>query len=129
MSMPRTHMPETATRSSVRELEAKLVEGLAELEARLIALEIRLGALALGATCHHEWVSPGAGSVAQARRALVVETVVGAGGKTGMTFPEIAAYLHIPRTRHEVLRADIRYLVEADRLIRATRNHAKWRTP
>lgn len=128
MTLPQTHPRTPATTSELREVEASLVASLRRLDERLTALEVRLGALVLGSTCHPEWVSPGAGHVAKARRALVVETVVGAAGKSGMTFAELAAYLHIPRARHDILREDIAYLCEADRLVRTSRNHAKWRT-
>jgi hypothetical protein len=127
--MPTTHERTAATTSALREVEAELVALIRRLDARVTALELRLGALVLGATCHPEWVSPGAGPAAKARRALVVETVIGAAGKSGMTFAQVAAYLHVPAARHDVLREDIAYLCEADRLVRTSRNHAKWRTP
>lgn len=127
MTLPTTHQRTPATTSALREVETNLSAALAALDRRLTALETRLSAMALGASCHPEWVSPGAGPVARARRALVVETVVAASGKAGMTLTELAAYLHIPKQRLDTLRDDLAYLVEEDRLVRMNRN-PRWRT-
>lgn len=127
MTLPTTHQRTPATTSALREVETNLSSALAALDRRLTALETRLSAMALGASCHPEWVAPGAGPVAQARRALVVETVVAASGKAGMTLVELAAYLHIPKQRLDTLRDDLAYLVEAERCVRINRNQ-RWRT-
>jgi len=126
MTLPTTHQRTPATTSALREVETNLTSAITVLERRLSALETRLSAMVLGATCHPEWVAPGAGPVARARRALVVETVVAASGKAGMTLVELAAYLHIPKQRLDTLRDDLAYLVEAERLTRINRN-ARWR--
>jgi len=56
MTLPTTHQRTPATTSALREVEANLSSALAALDRRLTALETRLSAMALGASCHPEWV-------------------------------------------------------------------------
>jgi hypothetical protein len=102
-----------------------LNERIAELTSRMDALETKVRALHLGSTAHPEWVVPGKGLTAAVMRARIVESVLASCGEEGLTIKELAAYLHIPATRVEVLREDIRFLVDEDRAQRAPR--LRWR--
>lgn len=116
-----------ATMSDVREAEGRLAHMLRTLERRLAALETRFAALHLGSTAHPEWVAPGAGPAARARRAGIVEAVLALSGREGMTLATLAAYLHLPRTAHAVLEADLSYLIEEQRAQRVPNRAKKWR--
>lgn len=127
--MPRFITKQPASESLVRESETRLLnrldESIAELKSRMDAIETRIRALHLGSTAHPEWVVPGKGLTSAVMRARIVESVLSTCGEEGLTIKELAAYLHIPPTRVEVLREDIRFLENEDRAIRAPRH--RWR--
>lgn len=115
-----------ATMSDVRETEARLKRLISETQERLARLEILISAVHLGSTCHPEWVQPGKGPAAQARRAAIVEAVIHMAGDEGMTLEGLAAYLHVPPELRDVVSQDCAYLVENDRIKRINRN-TRWR--
>ena len=125
--MPSFVAPRPVSETALRDLEGRLSRRIAELEGQVKSLAERLAALHLGSTCHPDWISPGRGSVAQARRASVVEAVLATTGPGGLTLAELAAYLHLPRTRHTVLLADLSYLIAEDRAERLPSRARKWR--
>lgn len=124
---PRFVAPKPVSETSLRDLEGRLLRRIAELEAQVRTLADRVAALHLGSTCHPEWVHPGPGSVAQARRASVVEAVLAVSGRRGMSLPELAAYLHLPPTRHETLNLDISHLIGEERIERLPSRAKRWR--
>lgn len=109
-----------ATLTDLREVEARLRQLIADADARLARVELLASALHLGSTSHPEWLSPGAGPAAKARRAAIAEAVLSLAGPDGMTLRELAAYLHVPPDGHDTLRGDIAYLSDADRVTRNT---------
>jgi len=113
--------------TALRETEARLLRLIRETDARLEQLSVRLSALHLGSTCHPEWVNPGAGPGARARRAAIVEAVLTIAGPKGMTGPELAAYLHLPESRRDVLDVDLSYLIAEDRAERVPNRAKRWR--
>lgn len=125
--MPSFVAPKPVSETALRDLEGRLSRRIQLLEAQVASLAERIAALHLGSTCHPEWINPGAGSVAQARRASVVEAVLATAGGYGMTLPELAAYLHLPRTRQSVLLLDLSYLIGEDRAERTPTRAKKWR--
>jgi hypothetical protein len=114
--------------TALRDLEGRLSRRINELEALIVSLAERVAALHLGSTCHPDWISPGRGTVAQARRASVVEAVLAVAGPQGMTLPELAAYLHLPRNRRTTLLSDLSYLIAEDRAERLPSRVQRWRT-
>jgi hypothetical protein len=124
--MPSFVAPKPVSETALRDLELRLTAQVRALAQQVEALNVRVSALHLGSTCHPEWVNPGAGNLAQARRASVVEAVLATAG-AGMTLTELAAYLHLPRTRHEVLLSDLSYLIDAERVERTPTRAKKWR--
>lgn len=127
--MSQTLIPRTnATMSDVRALEAKCNRIEATLTKRIQDLEIRLNAMHLGSTCHPEWVTPGMGEVAKARRASIVFTVIHSSGRDGMNLNQILSYLHLPKTRAAVLKQDLAWLIESEQIERTRKNSAKWRS-
>lgn len=130
MSMPRFLPKQPASHSDVRAAEARVTDVLArmiaDLDKRLANLESRLTALHLGSTCHPEWVTPGAGLTGSISRARVVESVLSfMDSDEGMTVKELAAYLHLPASRIDTLRDDLRFLQDEDRVQRLPRH--RWR--
>jgi len=119
--------PRPVSETALRDLEGRLSRRIAELERQVQTLAERLAALHLGSTCHPDWISPGRGSVAQARRASVVEAVLATAGPEGLTLAELAAYLHLPRNRRDTLTADLSYLIAEDRAERLPTRALKWR--
>lgn len=124
---PRFVAPKPVSETSLRDLEGRLSRRIDELERTVRAMSERLAAMHLGSTCHPEWINPGTGSVAAARRATVVESVLAIAGPRGMSLPELAAYLHLPRTRHDVLLLDLSYLIEETRVERIPSRAKRWR--
>ena len=116
-----------ATKTELREIEARLLGLIRANNLRLAELELKLGALHLGSTCHPDWVSPNNGPGARARRAGIVETILATAGPGGMTLVELAAYLHLPAGRRGVLEADLSYLIEEERAGRLPNRAKKWR--
>lgn len=114
--------------TALRETEARLLHLIRANERRLEELAVRLAAMHLGSTCHPEWVHPGAGPGARARRAGIVEAVLTLAGKKGMTLPELAAYLHLPEVRRDVVEADLSYLIAEDRAERVPNRAKRWRS-
>lgn len=100
---------------------------IAQINARFDSIEVRINALHLHSTCHPEWVAPGAGAGAQARRAGIVEAVLLMSGSVGMTVPELAGYLHIPVSRRETLGEDLSYLVAEERIQIVPSRSKRWR--
>ena len=124
---PRFLPPKPISESTLREVDARLDRRNRELEAQVHRLAERVAALHLGSTCHPDWVNPGKGSVAAARRASVVEAVLAAAGPKGMNLPELSAYLHIPMTRRDTLFADLSYLIAEERAERVPTRAKRWR--
>lgn len=124
---PRFVPPKPVSETSLRDLEGRLLRRIAELEAQVRALADRVAAIHLGSTCHPEWIHPGPGSVAQARRASIVEAVLAVSGRRGMSLAELAAYLHVPQTRHETLTHDLSYLIAEERVERLPSRAKRWR--
>lgn len=120
--VPRT----PAMMTDVRETEARLRRLILETNERLARLEVLISAVHLGSTCHPEWLQPGRGPAAQARRAAIVEAVLHLAGDEGMSLESLAAYLHVPPELRDVVSADCAYLVENDRITRINRN-TRWR--
>lgn len=125
--MPEFCAPKPATETALRETEARLVRLIRELNARFDSIEVRINALHLHSTCHPEWVAPGAGAGAKARRASIVEAVLLMSGSVGMTVPELAGYLHIPVSRRETLGEDLSYLVAEERIQIVPSRNKRWR--
>jgi len=124
---PRFLPPKPISESTLREVDARLDRRIRELEAQVHRLAEQVAALHLGSTCHPDWVNPGKGSVAAARRASVVEAVLAAAGPKGMNLPELSAYLHIPMTRRDTLFADLSYLIAEERAERVPTRAKRWR--
>jgi hypothetical protein len=124
---PRFLPPKPISESTLREVDARLDRRIRELEAQVHRLAEQVAALHLGSTCHPDWVNPGKGSVAAARRASVVEAVLAAAGPRGMNLPELSAYLHIPMTRRDTLFADLSYLIAEERAERVPTRAKRWR--
>jgi hypothetical protein len=124
---PRFLPPKPISESTLREVDARLDRRIRELEAQVHRLAEQVAALHLGSTCHPDWVNPGKGSVAAARRASVVEAVLAAAGPKGMNLPELSAYLHIPMTRRDTLFADLSYLIQEERAERVPTRAKRWR--
>lgn len=124
---PRFLPPKPISESTLREVDARLDRRIRELEAQVHRLAEQVAALHLGSTCHPDWVNPGKGSVAAARRASVVEAVLAAAGTKGMNLPELSAYLHIPMTRRDTLFADLSYLIQEERAERVPTRAKRWR--
>jgi hypothetical protein len=125
--MPSFVAPKPVSETALRDLELRLSAQVRALAAQVEALNVRVSALHLGSTCHPEWINPGRGNLASARRASIVEAVLATADTPGMTMAELAAYLHLPRTRHEVLLSDLSYLIDADRVERTPTRAKKWR--
>lgn len=125
--MPSFVAPKPVSETALRDVEGRLSRQIKILEAQVAALAERVAAVHLGSTCHPEWIRPGPGSVAAARRAGIVEAVLAAAGGYGMTLVELAAYLHLPRSRHAVLLTDLSYLIGEDRAERTPTRARKWR--
>lgn len=124
---PRFLPPKPISESTLREVDARLDRRIRELEAQVHRLAEQVAALHLGSTCHPDWVNPGKGSVAAARRASVVEAVLAAAGNKGMNLPELSAYLHIPMSRRDTLFADLSYLIAEERAERVPTRAKRWR--
>jgi hypothetical protein len=124
---PRFLPPKPISESTLREVDARLDRRIRELEAQVHRLAEQVAALHLGSTCHPDWVNPGKGSVAAARRASVVEAVLAAAGPKGMNLPELSAYLHVPITRRDTLFADLSYLIAEERAERVPTRAKRWR--
>ena len=124
---PRFLPPKPISESTLREVDARLDRRIRELEAQVHRLAEQVAALHLGSTCHPDWVNPGKGSVAAARRASVVEAVLAAAGTKGMNLPELSAYLHIPMSRRDTLFADLSYLIQEERAERVPTRAKRWR--
>lgn len=124
---PRFLPPKPISESTLREVDARLDRRIRELEAQVHRLAEQVAALHLGSTCHPDWVNPGKGSVAAARRASVVEAVLAAAGPKGMNLPELSAYLHIPMSRRDTLFADLSYLIAEERAERVPTRAKRWR--
>lgn len=124
---PRFLPPKPISESTLREVDARLDRRIRELEAQVHRLAEQVAALHLGSTCHPDWVNPGKGSVAAARRASVVEAVLAAAGPKGMNLPELSAYLHIPMSRRDTLFADLSYLIQEERAERVPTRAKRWR--
>lgn len=119
-----------ASTSDVRAAETRVIEVLAttlsNLAKRLDDLETKVHALHLGSTCHPEWVVVRRGMTAQIQRARIVEAILSASDSpNGLTVKELSAYLHLPDSRIEVLREDLRFLAQEDRVERMPRH--RWR--
>lgn len=125
--MPSFVAPRPVSETALRDVELRLSQQMRQLAARLERLETLVSSLHLGSTCHPDWISPGKGVVAQARRASVVEAVLLVAGSEGMTLTELAAYLHIPKSRHDVLTSDLSYLIGEDRAERLPTRAKRWR--
>jgi hypothetical protein len=119
--------PKPVGETALRDLELSFAAKVRALSEQVEALTVRVNALHLGSTCHPEWVSPGRGPLPQARRAAIVEAVLATAGPGGMTLGELAAYLHLPKTRHDVLTSDLSYLIDAERVERTPSRAKKWR--
>lgn len=124
---PRFVPPRPISESNLRETEARLDRRILQLEAQVRRLAEQVGALHLGSTCHPDWVNPGRGTVAAARRASIVEAVLAAAGPSGMSLPELAAYLHLPATRRETLTEDLSLLIAEQRAERIPTRAKRWR--
>jgi hypothetical protein len=124
---PRFLPPKPISESTLREVDARLDRRIRELEAQVHRLAEQVAALHLGSTCHPDWVNPGKGSVAAARRASVVEAVLAAAGPRGMNLPELSAYLHIPMGRRDTVFADLSYLIAEERAERVPTRAKRWR--
>lgn len=130
MSMPTFLRRTPASTSDVRAAETRVIEVLAttisNLAKRLDDLETKVHALHLGSTCHPEWVVVRRGMTAQIQRARIVEAILSASDSpNGLTVKELSAYLHLPDSRIEVLREDLRFLAQEDRVERMPRH--RWR--
>lgn len=130
MSMPTFLRRTPASTSDVRASETRVIEVLAttisNLAKRLDDLETKVHALHLGSTCHPEWVVVRRGMTAQIQRARIVEAILSASDSpNGLTVKELSAYLHLPDSRIEVLREDLRFLAQEDRVERMPRH--RWR--
>lgn len=118
---------EYATTSALRDVELKLARRINELTAQVDSLTAKLSALTLGTTCHPEWVRPMMGPAACARRGNIIEAILQMAGNPGMSVPLLAAYLHVPRDRHDVIAGDLLYLSEQERIKRIKPGSATWR--
>lgn len=130
MSMPRFLQRKPADEGMVRASEARVLDALTDaidkISHRLDVLERKVGALHLGSTCHPEWVAPSETIKARIQRALIVESVLASqGSDEGMTVRELAAYLHLPPSRFDTLREDLRFLDLEERVQRLQRH--RWR--
>ncbi len=130
MSMPTFLRRTPASTSDVRAAETRVIEVLAttisNLAKRLDDLETKVHALHLGSTCHPEWVVVRRGMTAQIQRSRIVEAILSASDSpNGLTVKELSAYLHLPDSRIEVLREDLRFLAQEDRVERMPRH--RWR--
>lgn len=130
MSMPTFLRRTPASTSDVRAAETRVIEVLAttisNLAKRLDDLETKVNALHLGSTCHPEWVVVRRGLTAQIQRSRIVEAILSASDSPhGLTVKELSAYLHLPDSRIEVLREDLRFLAQEDRVERMPRH--RWR--
>lgn len=118
---------EFASVTALRETEARLTRRVNELEAMVETLRVQFSALTLNVTCHPEWVRPLDGPAAHARRGNIVESILQMAGNSGMSVPILAAYLHVPNDRYDVLSADLLYLNEQERITRVGVGRAVWR--
>jgi hypothetical protein len=130
MSMPTFLRKTPASTSDVRAAETRVVEVLGnmvtQLAKRVEELETKVHALHLGSTCHPEWVVVRRGLTAQIQRARIVESILSScDSPNGLTVKELSAYLHLPDSRIEVLREDLRFLAQEDRVERMPRH--RWR--
>jgi hypothetical protein len=129
MPMPTFIARKPASRSDVEAAEVRVIDVLgravAALEERLSALEVKVQALHLGSTCHPEWVVVRRGIAAQVTRSRIVESILATVDPSGISVKELAAYLHLPLSRIDILRDDLRFLADEDRAERLPRH--KWR--
>jgi hypothetical protein len=128
--MPRFIQKQPASASDLRAVEARVIDVLARqiaaLGNRVEVLERRLAAIHLHSTCHPEWVAPDKTMVGAIRRARIVESVLSfMDSEDGMSVREIAAYLHLPDARLDILRDDLKFLASEDRARRTSRQ--QWR--
>ena len=130
MSMPTFLRKSPASTSDVRAAETRVIEVLgdmvAQLARRVEELETKVHALHLGSTCHPEWVVVRRGLTAQIQRSRIVEAILSSSDSPdGLTLKELSAYLHLPHSRIEVLREDLRFLQQEDRVEHMPRH--RWR--
>lgn len=129
MPMPTFIARKPASRSDIEAAEVRVTDALARtvarLEERLSALETKVQAMHLGSTCHPEWVVVRRGLTAQVTRARIVESILASTDSDGVSVKELAAYLHLPSSRIDILREDLRFLADEDRAERLPRH--KWR--
>lgn len=130
MSMPTFLRRTPASTSDVRASETRVTDALAKMIANLAQrvdeLETKVTALHLGSTCHPEWVIVRRGMAAQVQRARIVESILSSSDSpAGMAVKELAAYLHLPESRTDVLREDLRFLAQESRVERMPRH--RWR--
>lgn len=118
---------EFASVTALRETEARLTRRVNELEALVETLRVQFSALTLNVTCHPEWVRPMKGPAACARRGNICEAILQMAGNSGMSVPILAAYLHVPNDRYDILAADLLYLSEQERITRTGVGRAVWR--
>ncbi|MGA1062098.1 MAG: hypothetical protein ACO3VH_07185 [Ilumatobacteraceae bacterium] len=127
--MPTFIQRKPASRSDIQAAETRVIDILARtvatLEERLSALEVKVQAMHLGSTCHPEWVVVRRGLAAQITRSRIVESILASTDADGISVKELAAYLHLPSSRIEVLREDLRFLADEDRVQRMPRH--RWR--
>lgn len=128
--MPTFFQRKPASVSDVEATETRVLNvlsnALARLAERVEQLETKVHALHLGSTCHPEWVVVRRGLTAQIQRARIVEAILSSSDSPdGLTVKELCAYLHLPHSRIEVLREDLRFLAQEDRVERMPRH--RWR--